>query len=197
MKDVRQTGYLLIGGFIFLLLGMLVPPADAYQGELAARLQVIDMNQGRWYLSKVFDAFGAALPGLGFFLLLQRRAERQNRPALARLTGWLLLLSAALGAFYAYRLAVTPGTLWAAGFPEPLSFTFMLSYTTGFLLFVFAISEHIAPPWVFFVAAPAALVAWLAVLFLRGYSPFYVFAPLSLVNLLLGMVLARSNKAAD
>ena len=195
MNTYRLTGILLIAGFVFVVLGAMAAPSDAYQGDdLDARLNVISANQSQWNLSKVFDALGVALPGIAFFLLARHLAASQSNPALARLAGGILLLSSITGAYYAYRLAVTPKEMWIAGFPEPLSFSVVLSYLIGFLLLTFVISDHIFPAWLFYLSASAASLGLVAAVVFRTTSPFFLFALLSMLNVVIGIVLVRGAR---
>ena len=193
MNIVRRTGWLLIVGFFFILVGALVAPQEAYIGELSERLDVIRQQNTRWLWSKVFDAFGAALPGIAFAMLSWKIADRQSRPGMARFAGWLMAFSAILAIYYVYLLTTDPGRLWVNGFPEPLSFLFIIAYLVAFLLLLFSISERITPPWVFYLSAPVAVLALLVAVVFREQSPFYLFAILSALNAVIGIPMLRSD----
>ena len=90
-------------------------------------------------------------------------------------------------------MAATPKDMWIAGFPEPLSFTVILSYLMGFLLLAFAISQHIFPAWLFYLSAGASITGIAAALVFRTSSPFFLFFLLSMLNVVIGVVLMRGG----
>lgn len=194
MNNYTLSGILLIAGFVFIVLGAMTAPKEAYEGDdLDARLKVISANQSQWNLSKVFDALGVALPGIAFFLLARHLAASQSNPALVKLAGGILLLSSIVGVYYAYRLAATPKDMWVAGFPEPISFSLILSYLIGFLLLTFVITNHIFPAWLFYLSAGAASLGLVAAVVFRTSSPFYTFALLSMLNVVIGVIILRGG----
>ena len=118
----------------------------------------------------------------------------QSNLALVNLAGGILLLSSIAGAYFANRLAVTTKEMWIAGFPEPLSFSVILSYLIGLLLLIFAITDHIFPAWLFYLSAGAASLGLVAAVVFRTSSPFFVIALLSMLNVVIGIVLLRGAR---
>jgi hypothetical protein len=189
----RLAGWLLILSFVFLAAGAMAAPPLAYRGpDIPSRLRVIQENQGRWILSKVFDGLAIFTPAVAMLVLML--ALREQQPvlplALATIGFWV---SGLVGLVVVYRLAFDPEASFTTSLPPILDIPGSLGLTIGMLFVGWAYLQGAFPTWIGYLSIAAGILSLGAYFFIGFSLAFYVAAILYIINTVIGVVIIRAS----
>lgn len=197
----RTTGWILIIAFVFLVVGALVAPSGAYQGELESRQLVIGSHRAQWYLSKVFDGLASVLPAVAFVLLAVGRG-RQGGSLLNTLGGAAFLLAGIVGLVYVVQLTFDPIPFYKRTSVAPISLMFLGLMALGTLSFGISSLKSELPLWAGLLALIGSALALIVLFLIQGSRPIVAAGPeagfgiailLYLIFLGIGVALARAR----
>ena len=197
--SMRTIGWVLIVGFVMLVVGGVAAPSGAYQGEISARRQVIETNRSQWLVSKVFDGLAVLLPAVGFVLLalVQSRQGGSNLNTVAGIAGGL---GGVVGVLYVLRLATDPLPLYDRASPVPIALLLYGLFAMALILFGVTFLRSTTPNWLALLMMVVPGLVLIFVILISGANPVVQVGPeagfgigvlLYLVVLVLGIVLTR------
>ena len=149
----RSAGFLMLAGFVMLLVGVAVAPAGAYVGAIHDRLAIIDAHSGQWLLSKVFDALALALPAVGFVTLSISSGRGRTASLLSTLGGTCLALAGVVGLGYVVILTTDAASIYDRTSPAPIVLAFISLIALGLVAFGVHLVRAGYPRWAGTLAA--------------------------------------------
>jgi hypothetical protein len=190
MNTPFWSAVLLIIGFVLVIIASVAGPQSLYrEPDVNKQLQIVADHGTAWLLSNLFFGLAAVVTAVGLVLFaLHQRAGGGG--ALAAAGAGAYILGAAAFAFFLYRRAVDPASLFTNYRFSPLTVLMLGSLTVGLLLFGMAILQAGYPGWLGAgLIAGMALIGGLALLFPVRF--FKSFAPQAffLFTLLAGVVM--------
>ena len=141
MDLARISAYLLIGGFLLLIIGAVTGPPGVYQqAELADRLKIIDEYESRWKSSNLLSVVAILLTSAGFVTLSISLWKNQNQMMLF-LAGAASVIAGISIAIETYKRAMDPAAALAGN-----STLFMIGLWS-MMLSIFSLRLSSAPGW--------------------------------------------------
>lgn len=198
--SARTSGWIMILGFVMLVLGAVAAPRGAYEGDVQDRMQVIDSQIGRWIVSKVFDALAVLLPAVGFVILAFHQGRTGSGSTLHPIAGAVFVLAASVGIIYVAQLAFNPLPLYDRTSPAPIALALFGLMAAGLLLFGVTFLQSDMPTWLRYLSVIGPGLVLLLVVLIRGSRPILSVGPeagfgigvvLYLIMLTVGITLVR------
>lgn len=173
----------LILGFAGMVIGALVAPQEAYQGEIADRLRVIDSQDGRWIISKILDGLAVLLLTGGMVLLGVVNSNSELGGPLNTVASVSFGISGLVGLFWVYLLVVNPGPLYDRQAPAPLVVAFIGLLAIGLLAHgVHSLGVTGYPNWLGWLNATVGVLILIVILVVAaGAGPPEIAFPLAAV----------------
>ena len=165
MDSPRTVGIILIVGFVVMVVGAFVAPQGAYQGEVSDRLALIEDQESRWVLSKVFDGLSVLLLTGGMVLLGVMNTSNDAEGWLNTSAAVCFAIAGIVGVIWVYLLVSDPGPLYDRDTPAPLVVGFVALLAIG----LFAYGAHFLqasgyPTWVAWVNIIVGVLVLIAVI---------------------------------
>ncbi|HEX6306408.1 MAG TPA: hypothetical protein VFZ76_19565 [Anaerolineales bacterium] len=192
MNQGQLAGFLLIAGFVSILIASMVGPPRLYQEpESETRLQIIANHPTRWAAANLFFALGGLVTagGLTFFSLGLRGSVNMW---LVGLSAVAYILGAIIWAAFMYQRTVNPASLFTSYAFSPLTVALLGLIVIGLLLYGVVFLQAGYPGWLGIgMIAGMALIGGAALLFPTRF--FEAFPPqvLYLFTLIAGIVMLR------
>lgn len=188
MDLLTLAGSLLITGFGFLVLNMLLAPPRLYQEtDPDLRLQIIADYRARWIAAQVFGGMAPLITAIGFLLLAIHFQDAQF-PLLLNIGAAALILGAASMMIYTFQAVADPGPYLTSTKPSPLVIAGVVLTSIGGILFGVFFTQSTIPNWLGYltIGSAALLLAYLLIRESIGYISIMLFY---LITLILGIVL--------
>jgi hypothetical protein len=186
------AGTVLILGFAFWMLAMILSPPNLYrEPDLHKRAAIIERHLRRWYISQV--CFGLGMLGIGLgFLLLAPSEIAAAAPWAGYIAGLALLIAGAIGAAAVYRQTFDPVGFWSGpnSVAERVAGVGLLVLTMGGLavwglLFI----GGFQPAWIGTLMTASAILCSVIYAATRGGGAFFLISFAYLVSLVAGLAL--------
>ena len=188
MDTQSLAAVLLIAGFVVLMVGFPFGLRGIYQtSDPAERIQIIEENKTRWYISQLSVGLFILLTAVGFAVLASHLRTVANAwiPALGAAA---FVVGAISGALFLYRQTTDSLSAYGGSYSslEMLSYWLWLA---GLLLFGVAFLQAGMPAWLGYVTGGAALVYGISFLFTGSgwLTPGFV----AVLGLVIAIVLLR------
>lgn len=200
LVSIRMSGWILILGFVMLVVGAVAAPRGAYDGDLEGRMRVIETRSGQWLVSKVFDGLAVVLPAIGFVLLALHQSRTGTGSTLYPVAGAVLALAGVVGIIYVVQLAFNPLPLYDRTSPVPIALALYGLMAVGLLLFGVTFLQSDTPTWLGYLTVIVPGLVILLVVLTLGSRPILAVGPeagfgigvvLYLITLIVGIMLVR------
>lgn len=192
MTILHLSGYILIGGFVLVVIASLVGPNEVYTApDSDTRLEIIEQNKGRWTATNLTWAVASLVTGAGLLLLTISLRESQN-PWLLYAGAIAFIIGAVAWSLFLYQRNVDPaGNLYTTP-PAPLSVVYAWVTIAALALYGVAFLQGSFPNWLGYLLLVS--MAFLALGLVFFFDRFYASFPpqvFYLFTLIMGIVALR------
>lgn len=194
MIQSNLSGYLLIVGFVLVLLATFVGPPRLYQeSDSQQRLEIIETHQGRWLLSNVLFGLGALATAVGLILFSLNVGGE-----VSSVMNWSATLAYALGTvlwlLFLFNRTIDPAQLFEDYAFTPGTIALIGLLLVGLLLYGIVYLQAGYAAWLgFSTVGLTVLIGALALLFPNRFFASFPPQTLYFFTLAAGIVFLRQS----